>query len=122
MQLMEFILDTNAYRNLATSVKPSYINAFASRLKLGERRKESQAALSIVVAMELIQHLVDGDPFQQVYYDALRLQLNHTNYYNFKTRRFVGNYYPPMNVILAQHYFGENSKYLDLYDSVMQLI
>lgn len=118
---MEFILDTNAYRNLAR-VGAEDVNRLVAELKLGQQRHKATSALSIVVAMELMQHLLKGDPDQEVCYHALRLQFSHTTYYDIDEGRASFNYYPPMNILLAQHYFGKNSKFIELYASVMQLI
>lgn len=54
---MEFILDTNVYRNLSRDLNPSDIFSIAEKLKQAEKEIGSSSALSIVVAMELIEHL-----------------------------------------------------------------
>jgi len=119
---MEFILDTNVYRNVARRLKLAEIPIYAKKLKQAEDKTKSSSALSIVVAMELIQHLQKGDPFRDECYKALCLQTLHTRRYNFSKRSITGSFYPPMNVILAQYFFKDNSKYFPLYMKVLELV
>ncbi len=119
---MEFILDTNAYRNLARGLTLANVPAYAEKLKQAEDNTKSSSALSIVVAMELIQHLQKDNPFRDECYKALCLQTLHTRRYDFSKRSITGSFYPPMNVILAQYFFKDNSKYFPLYMKVLELV
>jgi hypothetical protein len=84
-----------------------------------ERKLGHSSAVSTVVLMELIQHLEDGDPFQDECYKALYLAYIHTR--TFKDGHATGSYIPPMNIILAQAFFDANSKYHELYNTVIGL-
>lgn len=119
---MEFILDTNVYRNVARGLALTDIPAYAEKLKKEEDRINSSSSLSIVVAMELIQHLNKADPYQEECYKALCLQTLHTRRFDFRKKSITGSFYPPMNVILAQYFFKDNSKYFPLYMKVLDLV
>jgi len=119
---MEFVLDTNVYRNLARKLDLMQVPAFAEKLINAEKAINSKSVLSIVVSMELIQHLLEGDLSKEECYKALCLQYFHTSSVNYRERKRQGNLYPPMNIILTKFFFNENSKYLTLYNSVLELI
>lgn len=119
---MEFIFDTNAYRNIVRGLALDEVPAYAEKLKDAEDKIKSSSALSIVVAMELIQHLQKDDPFRDECYKALCLQILHTRRYDFSKKSITGSFYPPMNVILAQYFFKDNSKFFPLYMKVLELI
>jgi hypothetical protein len=119
---MEFILDTNAYRNLIEGLTLSEVHQLAEKMRTAEDNKGHTAGLSIVVSMELIKHLGKDDPAKERCYKALCLQWLHTRRFDFNRGNITGTFYPPMNVILAQHFFDNNSKYLALYMKVLELI
>lgn len=119
---MEFILDTNAYRNLVEGLDFPEVYRLAKTLKSAEDKAGHTTALSIVVSMELIQHLLDGDAAKERCYKALCLQWYHTRRLDFKRTNLTGSFYPPMNIILAQIFFDNNSRYFPLYMKVLELV
>ncbi len=118
---MEFILDTNAYRNLVKDITLADVWKLSEDIKSKEDAINSSSAISIVVAMELIQHLENGDPFKEECFKALCLQYLHTTRNNPEKKTMDGSYYPPMNVILARYFFNDNSKYFPLYLKVLDV-
>lgn len=118
---MEFILDTNTYRNLARNLNPSQINDYADKLIQAENSLGCSRALSIVVSMELIQHLHSNDAAKNECFKALCLQSHHVGL-NKSVNGFGVDYYPPLNIILTKYFFNNNSKYFHLCQVVKELI
>ncbi len=119
---MEFIFDTNAYRVMVEGLSMDQVYQLAQKMKIAEDKKGHTSGLSIVVAMELIKHLGNGDPAKERCFNALCLQWLHTRRFDFDRKSITGSFYPPMNVILSQHFFSDNSKYLPLYMKVLELV
>lgn len=118
---MEFIFDTNAYRTLVHDLSMGEVIALAEKLKAHEEAVGHTSAISIVVLMELIKHLTEEDPAREDCYKAICMAFYHASKINAKEHTREGFYYPPLNIILAQIFFNQNSKYLELYDRVIGL-
>jgi hypothetical protein len=73
------------------------IPLYAEKIKQSEDKINSLSALSIVVAMELIQHLHKDDPFREECFKALCLQSLHTSRYDFSKKSITSSFYPPIN-------------------------
>lgn len=71
---MQYIFDTNFYRNLATNNSledgKKIINDF-------KKQKVTRPLFSNIVAIELISHLLDTSPSKQICYNALVLKFFH---------------------------------------------
>lgn len=118
---MNFIFDTNAYRNLVRGLNMEQVRALALTLKEAENATGHTSTSSTVVTMELIKHLEETDPFRDECFLALCLQFLHTSNVDPKNQRRTGNFLPPMNIILANFFFNDNSKYFALYQKVTDL-
>lgn len=118
---MEFIFDTNAYRTIVHNISIGEVISLSKKFNRYERNNGHTSAVSTVVLMELIQHLTDEDPAREVCYKALVFAFFHTSRFDPVSEDTVGSYYPPMNIILAQIFFDNNSKYKKLYDRVISL-
>jgi hypothetical protein len=116
---MECLFDTNVYRDIADTLTLEEIPSYIKDLKLKEDAKDIKSGFSIVVAMELIQHLEEGDNHFEDCYKALCLLVYHTQRINPDTLMPHGDFYPPLNVILTKHFFNEDSIYLPLYLKVL---
>lgn len=118
---MNFIFDTNAYRNLVRGLSIEAVVQLSQTLKNAERTAGYSSTASTVVTMELIKHLQDTDPFKEECFHALCLQFLHTSEVDPVTKDRTGNFLPPMNIILARYFFDDNSKYFDLFKKVNSL-
>ncbi|KGO85850.1 hypothetical protein [Flavobacterium suncheonense] len=118
---MEFLLDTNAYRNLVKGLTMEEVRKLALKIKKKEADKGHHAGFPIVVAMELISHLVESDLDLHECYKALCLLVDHTKNYDAVKRKYTGTLYPPLNVILPKYFFNEDGEYLDLYKVIIKL-
>jgi hypothetical protein len=113
-----FILDTNAYRNLASGRYLSNLVPLANEMKIAEQKRNAHSLMSVVVTMELLNHMDESDPDFDKCFKALALQ-------NFHTQKAVGkpgnaiDFIPPLNTLLTQHFFGKNS---DLYTHYLRII
>ena len=81
------------------------IRPLAEKLKAKEMKKGFRASLSIVVAMELIQHLEEADPYNEICFKALILQYYHCAYPSADGKRLEVEFNPPINILLAQTFF-----------------
>lgn len=118
---MEFIFDTNVYRNLVYGIPINDVPTLAERLRAKESALGHSAAASTIVIMELIQHLLEGDPANEECWKALNLLFLHASHIDDDEKMRKGFFYPPIEVILAQIFFGENSPFFDLYNKVIGL-
>ena len=116
---MEYLFDTNIYRNLVRTLSLDEIPNYVEELKIKEDARDIKAGFSIVVAMELIKHLEKEDPMAEECFKALCLLVFHTQRYNQETNSFSGKFYPPLNVVLTKHFFETDSIYLNLYFQVL---
>ena len=74
----QFILDTNAYRELVESKFLCEIMATANEMRVREKKLNSRSLMSVVVSMELLKHFDEVDPAFMRCYKALALQFFHT--------------------------------------------
>jgi hypothetical protein len=104
-----FILDTNAYRQIALGMYLSYIQPTASEMRKREKKIDSKSLMSIVVTMELLRHFEKDDPAFDNCYRALALQYFHCQTKNFGDEDNVIEYIPPLNEILTKLFFNQVS-------------
>ena len=121
IQPTEFIFDTNTYRTLVHELSMGEVISLAERLNRQEETSGYNSAVSIVVLMELIQHLLVNDPARVDCYKALCMAFHHTSKIDIQKKMRSGFYYPPLNIILSQFFFNSDSKYRQLYDRVVNL-
>src|ERR1035437_929641 len=98
---MEFILDTNIYRNLVRAVSFDKIIELSEKIKTREKELSCTSTLSLVVSMELIKHLLPEDPAKEECYKALCLQSLHTSKIDLQNNLVSGNFSPPLNELLV---------------------
>lgn len=118
----QFILDTNAYRRLVENKYLSEIMATANEMRVREKRLNSRSLMSVVVSMELLKHLDETDPFFMICFKGLALQYFHTQAKQFGEPGNKIDFIPPINPILTQHFFKNNSEYLKLYFRVIEIV
>lgn len=118
---MEYLADTNIYRNLVRGLSLEEVKKLASKIRRKEAEKGYKAGLPIVVAMELIRHLKPNDPHFDECFKALCLLFDHSKNYIASENKYSGTFYPPINVVLPKFFFNENGEYLKLYSSIIQL-
>ena len=116
-----FILDTNAYRQLADGKYYCEIIPTATEFRKRENKLNAKTLLNIVVSMELIKHLETGDPFLENCYKALAFQFFHTQTKEYGEANNEISFLPPLNTILTRHYFDENSQYFKYYVEIIRL-
>ena len=119
---MEFILDTNIYRNLVRAVSFDKIIELSEKIKTREKELSCTSTLSLVVSMELIKHLLPEDPAKEECYKALCLQSLHTSKIDLQNNLVSGNFSPPLNELLVDYFFQKKSKKFPLYQKVLELI
>jgi len=119
---MEYILDTNVYRELVYNLSISEIPNIVNKLIEWENKTQSYSGLSIVVSMELIQHLTTNDPAKENCFKALCLQMLHTKKKNYSNQVIEVKFYPPLNEIIVDFNFERHSKYFQCYLNVLDFI
>lgn len=121
LEKMEYLLDTNIYRNLVHGLTFDEVKLLGLKMRRKEQEMGTKAGFPIVVAMELISHLTDGDPSFDDCFKALCLLFDHTKNYNPKENTYSGTFYPPINVVLPKYFFNNNGPFIDLYKTIIQL-
>jgi hypothetical protein len=119
---MELFLDTNIYRNFVRGLSFFEIERLANKIKENENMLGYSAGFPIVVAMELISHLVPGDPHLVECYKALYLLFNHSKNYNAVSDTLFGKFYPPQDVVLSKYFLNEDGPDLKTFRMVIPLV
>lgn len=117
----QFILDTNAYRRLVENKYLCEIMATANEMRVREKKMNSRSLMSVLVSMELLKHFDETDPHFKTCYKALALQFFHTQVKQYGEPNNKIDFIPPINPILANHFFNNNSEYLKLYFRVIEI-
>ena len=118
---MNYILDTNIYRRLTEDKSLSEVIALVEQVKRNEKQKNYKGKFSIIVAMELIKHLVDEDPYKADCYKALCLLFHHTTYKVTDAPSPKIDYCPPYDVVLPSFFCGNNGKHKEVYETILKL-
>lgn len=118
---MEYLADTNIYRNLVRGLNIDQVKNLAALISEKENAKEIKSGLSIVVAMELISHLNPNDKAVEECFMALCLLFHHTKKVDTLENKCTGKFYPPLNVVLTKFFFNEDTEYLNMYARVLDL-
>jgi len=118
---MEYLGDTNIYRNLVRGLNIAEVEKLAEVISEKETQEGIKSGLSIVVAMELISHLQNDDPHFDECFKALCLLYHHSKKINIQEQEYTGTFYPPLNVVLTKYFFDENTQYLRMYSQVLDL-
>ncbi len=121
LKQMEYLIDTNIYRNLVRGLSLDEVKLLSSKIKKSENKTGTKAGFPIVVAMELISHLTEGDQHFDECFKALCLLFDHSKNYDAKENRYSGTFYPPVNVVLPKYFFNNNGPFIELYKTVIQL-
>ncbi len=116
-----FILDTNAYRQIAETKDLSEIQATANELREKEKKLQAKSLMSVIVSMELLKHFDDTDPFFMTCFKAQTLQFFHTQSQNYGKPNNHIEFIPPINPLITQHFFKKNSEYLKYYLRVIEI-
>lgn len=118
---MEYLLDTNIYRNLVHGLTFDEVKLLGLKMRRKEEQLGTRAGFPIVVAMELISHLTEGDPAFDDCFKALCLLFDHSKNYNAEENTYSGTFYPPINVVLPKYFFNNNGPFVELYKTIIQL-
>ncbi|MBP1221861.1 hypothetical protein [Flavobacterium sp. 1355] len=118
---MQYFLDTNIYRNLVRNLSIQEVLELAINIKSEEKKGNDSAGFPITVAMELISHLINGDPHFEECFKALILLFEHTKNYNAEKDIYHGTFFPPLNVVLPKYFFNEDGPFLEIYLLVIKL-
>ncbi len=118
---MELFLDTNVYRNLVRGLSFFEIERLANKIKEREDELGHSAGFPIVVAMELISHLIPSDPHLVECYKALYLLFNHSKKYNPVNDTLSGKFYPPQDVVLPKFFFNQDGPHLKTFKLIIPL-
>jgi len=118
---MEYLADTNIYRNLVRGLSIDEVKNLAEVISKKETEEGIKSGLSIVVAMELISHLKPDDIHFDECFKSLCLLYHHSKKINIQEKKFTGTFYPPLNVVLTKYFFDENTQYLRMYSQVLDL-
>lgn len=118
---MKFILDTNVYRRLALEHRNNIVSE-ARKLKIAETNAKSNSVCSVVVAAELITHLIEGDNEKADCYYALCFLSEHTLWYDAQKKVLFRDCAYPLNNILTKFFGNKNSQELPFYDSILKLM
>ena len=118
---MEYLGDTNIYRNLVRGLSISEVKKLAEEISAKEIESDIKSGVSIVVAMELINHLQTDDLNCDECYKALCLLYHHSKKINLEKQKYSGTFYPPIDVVLTSYFFNENTQYLRMYSQVLDL-
>ncbi len=110
---MKFILDTNVYRRLASE---------ARKLKIAETNAKSNSVCSVVVAAELIAHLLEEDSEKTDCYYALCFLSEHTLWYDAKKKVHFRDCAYPLNNILTKFFGNKDSQEFPFYYSILRLM
>jgi hypothetical protein len=111
---MEYLGDTNIYRNLVRELSITDVKKLAEAINAKEIESDIKSGVSIVVAMELISHLQQNDLNFNECYKALCLLYHHS-------KKNTGTFYPPIDIVLTSYFFNENTQYLRMYGQVLDL-
>lgn len=114
-----FLLDTNIYRHLAKDLSGNEIAEKALAMAKAEQKKGFGALCSIIVASELIYHLLDTDPEQSDCYNALFLLRYHTSHPNGHTERVIAY---PMENVLTNFFRDRDYKHFNSYNGIIRLM
>ncbi|MCP4550678.1 MAG: hypothetical protein GY834_01270 [Bacteroidetes bacterium] len=118
---MQYLADTNIYRNLVKNLTIEEVEKLAELIRLKQNEKDYKAGFPVVVAMELISHLVKGDPNYNECYNSLCILFHHTKTFNSTIKSYSGIQYPPLDVILVKHFFNQDTYHLEVYSKVINL-
>lgn len=118
---MQYFLDTNIYRNLVRNLSIVEVLELAIKIKSEEEKANASSGFPITVAMELISHLVKGDPHFEECFKALVLLFEHTKNYNKEKDIYHGIFFPPLNVVLPKYFFNEDGQFLEQYRFIIAL-
>lgn len=119
MAMEHFLLDTNIYRHLSNGLSGDQIISKALILAKAEQKKGFGSLCSVIVASELIYHLLDSDPEQLDCYNALFLLRYHTLHPNGHSHRVIAY---PMENILTNFFRGKNYKHFNSYNEIIRLM
>jgi hypothetical protein len=119
---MEYLGDTNIYRNLVRDLNIAEVKTLAEDISAKEIELCIKSGVSIVVAMELINHLRTTDLHCDECYKALCLLYHHSRKKNIEKQKYSGTFYPPIDVVLTSYLFNENTQYLKMYSQVLELM
>ena len=117
--LQHFLLDSNIYRSIAENLAEKDIVNKAREMSEAEKAKGFQSLCSVVVASELISHLVDGDPVKANCYKALCLLRYHTFNESIHTKRVIAY---PMENVLTRFFLCKNFVHFDSFNEVVRLM
>jgi Fe2+ transport system protein B len=118
---MEYLGDTNIYRNLVRGLSITEVKKLAEDINAKEIESDIKSGVSIIVAMELINHLREGDLNFDECYKALCLLYHHSKKKNIEKEKHTGTFYPPLDIVLTSYFFNENTQYLRMYSQVLDL-
>jgi len=118
---MEYLGDTNIYRNLVRGLSITDVKKLAEDINAKEIESNIKSGVSIVVAIELISHLQQNDLNFDECYKALCLLYHHSKKKNIQKQKYTGTFYPPIDVVLTSYFFNENTQYLRMYSQVLDL-
>lgn len=117
---MELILDTNIYRNLIAGKSDEEIDQLIIHIKQISLKKDIKLSFPINSAMELIAHYNDDNENEKVdCRKALKLLVEISTKIEFG--RLKVSFIPPLNVVLAYYFFGNEDKYMRMYASVITI-
>jgi len=117
---MDFILDTNIYRNLVRGLSDEQILQLTNTIK--ERCKQDKIKLLFPInsAMELIAHFNDQHQGERKEcWNALKLLVNLSTTYS-STHIHV-DFVPPLNAILERYLFAKGDTHAKMYSKVVTL-
>ncbi|HLD53857.1 MAG TPA: hypothetical protein VJA82_11170 [Sediminibacterium sp.] len=116
-----FLHDTNALRILAEGLDFSQLIPKATELGNEAAKKNAVSHFNVLTSMELLRHMDEADPAYTRCLKALILQAHLTVNIGRDGRQTI-DFIPPLNPLLTQHYFGNNSGYMKYYYRIMEIV
>lgn len=119
---MQLILDTNIYRNLVKGLSDLEVLKLGNHIKIKCKEKNITIPFPIVSAMELISRLndlIDNERIECL--KALKLLVSINVRINKNNGRIGGLFIPPMDAVLGDFLFGDETDFINLYSPVIDL-
>ncbi|MFA5528868.1 MAG: hypothetical protein WC996_09685 [Peptostreptococcales bacterium] len=114
-----FLLDTNAYRDLVYGRNSLEFQKEIRSIKLSHQTTDSRFIFSSIVCIELINHLSETDPAKTECFKALNYQVNLCS--TIKNQRARKTLVPEFNELLSLYFFKKNSTHFNLNNNLYKL-
>lgn len=116
---MQYLLDTNVYRNLVIGREFNDFQTEIQKIKFSEEINGFKFLFSNAVCIELLNHLSSTDSANNECYKALFYKIRICS--DFVNDKLKGNLVPEFNELLSLYFFKKSSSYFELNNDILKL-